>query len=782
MADALAHMAASLPLRMPFTDLPWYLLQFACLIGIAGALAVMTALLGRDRSTRGMAWFSVFSVMAMGILIVDFGVYAGAPWGPNGFGCRLQGIFAVALVSVYLQYQRAICARPLPGAQALLILNVLFIIPAVALPGSLWFAHLPDWIPWAGPHGEQLHRYDNLTPASLWYPLWAAAACSTAVWGIVSAWRTGTTMVLTALLTANSLMILSIIHDFLVDREHWNTIYTTDYVLLVAFVGQALVLMVDERRMALGVRRRESYYRTVVQSVPDGVLILDGSVISEANPQAVALLGAAREQVIGRTIADFLSAEGPPQSQPGRARATTTGTTYQQLLEQSHPGQPQRTRVRMQRLTGEVIVIDLSLCAFTLDHVRSSAVILHDVTQQIRMEEQLRQGQKMEAIGQLAGGVAHDFNNMLTGILASGELLRKKVQDERHLRLIDTIISAGERAATLTQKLVGFARRHDVAMQPVAIHAEIELAVDLLLRTIDRRIIIEKHLDAASCLVVGNAADIQNAFLNLFINARDAMPGGGRLTISTSITVLSQEMISALSVHWPLEPGPYIQTTVVDTGTGMDETVMRRAFEPFFTTKKVGHGTGLGLAGVYGMVREHHGSVQVFSTPGKGTRFVFLLPLLTTAQPPAVHAGSGSEGLVAGQPAVLLYGEDILLRDSVAEMLSSLGCRVLTASSEAEALTQLDRPPAAIDLVILDQYLSGAGVAELCRTIHRNAPQQRMVIMTNYSGDKSLVPTRADGHIATLIKPFTRRDLAMVVSASVQAGPRPGPGALPASS
>ncbi|NEP83815.1 MAG: hypothetical protein F6K39_40230, partial [Okeania sp. SIO3B3] len=267
----------------------------------------------------------------------------------------------------------------------------------------------------------------------------------------------------------------------------------------------------------------------------------------------------------------------------------------------------------------------------------------YDITEKKRMETQLVQGQKMQAVGQLVGGIAHDFNNLLCGILGYAEVLTEKLKgNPRELKYAKTIFRTAKRATTLTGQLLSFSHNKDYVLEPMDVHDCINETVRLLVRSIDKRIIIRRDLNAGESVIIGDTTQLQNAFLNLGINARDAMPEGGLLVISTELVQLGVE--GRRFGREQLPPGEYIQIQFTDNGVGMDEETAAKIFDPFFTTKEIGEGTGLGLAAVYGTIQKHMGGISVSSQAGTGSDFRILLPLEREA---AIENGDFDDDLTA---------------------------------------------------------------------------------------------------------------------------------------
>lgn len=377
-----------------------------------------------------------------------------------------------------------------------------------------------------------------------------------------------------------------------------------------------------------------------------------------------------------------------------------------------------------------------------------------DVTDSRLTETQLRQAQKMEAVGQLTGGLAHDFNNLLGVMIGHAELLRDALgADQEKARLVAPILQAGERGATLTRQLLAFSRRQVLDPASLDLAGAVRRMLPLLRTTLGPNVVIETDLDPAAWPALVDAAQLESAVLNLALNARDAMPGGGRLHIGLANQRLTRRAAGAAGPG----PGEYVALTLADDGVGMDTAVQERAFEPFFTTKDSGQGTGLGLSMVFGFARQSGGQVDLDSERGRGTRVTLLLP----RAPQAASASRGDDGEVPrgrGETVLVLDDESGMLT-LVSDLLGSLGYRVLTAQHEAGLLAHLEAGEP-LDLILSDVLLAGPRKGpEVVAAVLEQRPDLAVVYMSGFPAGA------ADGsmpgsHVPLLRKPFTRRDLA----------------------
>ena len=378
-----------------------------------------------------------------------------------------------------------------------------------------------------------------------------------------------------------------------------------------------------------------------------------------------------------------------------------------------------------------------------------------------QLEEQLMQSQKLESLGQLAGGIAHDFNNMLGAITGYANMIRRRIDDsDEHVKeYAGIIIQAAKRASDLTGKLLAFARKGKYQVVVVNVHDTIQEVIKLLVHTIDKRITIKQHLTAAPPTVLGDRTQLQNVILNLGVNARDAMPKGGELSFGTDVTTVSERH---LYKHPDLTAaGKYLVLSVTDTGTGMDEETKTRIFEPFFTTKEKGHGTGLGLASVYGTVKNHQGAIEVTTKLKKGTRFEVYLPLEEVEEEEQVR---DEQQLQKGSGTIMVVDDEKLIRDMAAEMLKHLGYDVVVCKDGMEAVEYYRNNGKKVDLMIVDMIMPRMGGADCVTEIHKLNPEARIIISTGYSLVRDTQKIMAKGVDAFIQKPFEERELSELIA------------------
>jgi signal transduction histidine kinase/CheY-like chemotaxis protein len=378
-----------------------------------------------------------------------------------------------------------------------------------------------------------------------------------------------------------------------------------------------------------------------------------------------------------------------------------------------------------------------------------------------RLETQLRQAQKMEAVGQLAGGIAHDFNNILTSIggnveLALGQLQARGAADHRPLEELREVERSLARAAGLTRQLLAFGRRQVARPESLDLNQTVTAMEPMLRRLISESIVLQVIRGADLQCVRADANQVEQVVMNLVVNARDALPGGGTLTIETANVTLDADYVAQ---HGDVLPGPYVLLSVSDTGCGMDARTLERAFEPFFTTKPVGQGTGLGLATVYGIVKQSGGHVAAYSAPGHGSTFRVYLPAVDAPAVPQPAAAPQCEPAPTGVETVLVCEDDGVVRDLASRFLRSAGYTVLAAANGAEALRIAAANGRAVDLLVTDVVMPDMNGRQLADTLTAAMPNLAVLFVSGYTGSVIACHGVLDPGVEFLEKPFTRREL-----------------------
>ncbi len=382
--------------------------------------------------------------------------------------------------------------------------------------------------------------------------------------------------------------------------------------------------------------------------------------------------------------------------------------------------------------------------------------IKEDITEKKKLEEQLRQSQKMEAVGQLAGGIAHDFNNILMAIIGYGGILQMKMREDDPLRPnVDMLLSAAERATTLTQSLLAFSRKQMIHLQTVNLNEIIQKFGKLLARIIGEDIEIQTVCREDPLPVSVDRGQIEQVLMNLATNARDAMRHGGRLAIVTETTEINGE---SSAIHGSAPPGKYAVCSVTDSGLGMDEGTIEKIFEPFFTTKEIGRGTGLGLAVVYGIVNQHGGHIEVRSAPGAGTTFNIYLPLHRGGSLPE-KAKTQLPTPQTGIETILLAEDESEIRKLIRGVLSDFGYTVIEAVDGEDALVKFKENRERIKLLLLDLVMPKRSGKEVYDEIKRSGIVPRTIFISGYPRDVVQRDGKVDGECELLMKPVAPQDL-----------------------
>jgi two-component system, cell cycle sensor histidine kinase and response regulator CckA len=472
------------------------------------------------------------------------------------------------------------------------------------------------------------------------------------------------------------------------------------------------------------------------------VFDLETQQFLEANKAAVFLYGYGRTAFRRLRVADILGQE--------EARRLAK--------EVSASGMP-ASLWRHRTKAGRLIEVETAVHEIPYDGGKAGLAVLMDVTDRRRLEEQLRQAQKMEAVGMLAGGVAHDFNNLLTIITGYGQLMLNNLSDsDPNRHSAEQIVKAGERAAALTKQLLAFSRRQVLQPKVLDLNMLVKTLSTMLQRLIgediDLRLVLRTDLGRVSA----DPGQLEQVLMNLVVNARDAMPQGGTLTVETANANVGPNQVMA---HFAAKPGPCVMLAVSDTGHGMDEGTRARLFEPFFTTKMPGKGTGLGLSTVFGIIKQSGGGLDVTSEPGKGTTVRVYLPSID--QPVADEVEVVKRVAAPGTETILLVEDDEMVRTLVRETLQRDGYKLLDAAEPMAARHIAEKYKGAIQLLITDVVMPKISGNELARQIVGQRPETKVLYMSGYT-DTAIVKSGLEQKtIAFLQKPFTPAMLAQKV-------------------
>jgi two-component system, cell cycle sensor histidine kinase and response regulator CckA len=526
----------------------------------------------------------------------------------------------------------------------------------------------------------------------------------------------------------------------------------TSHELVFAGRRAELVLandVTERKRVERELRQSEERYRDLVENAHDLIYTqdLEGNYTS-INSAVERVTGYTREEALGMNVKHVAAPEYLEKARRMIAQklAGESVTAYE---------------VEIIAKDGRRVRVELNTSLIIQDGVVVGVQgIARDVTERKELEEQLRQAQKMEAVGKLAGGVAHDFNNLLTVINGYSDLLAKRLRAEDPLRLnVEEIKKAGERATSLTRQLLAFSRKQVLQPKVIDLNEVVRETEKMLRRLIGEDVELRASLGPWLGSVKADPGQMEQVLMNLAVNARDAMPHGGKLTISTENVYLDEEYAAH---HVSVAPGRYVMLAVSDTGSGMDEETRARVFEPFFTTKEAGKGTGLGLSTVYGIVKQSGGYVWVYSEVGRGTTFKIYLPRVDAGAQLYSQTPSHARKL-GGTETVLLAEDDELVRNMTRVILSDHGYKVLAEANGVAALSLFERTEEPIHLLLTDVVMPGMSGRELADRLTRLRPEMKVLFMSGYTEDAIVHHGVLDEGVNFIQKPFTPDDLARKV-------------------
>jgi PAS domain S-box-containing protein len=527
----------------------------------------------------------------------------------------------------------------------------------------------------------------------------------------------------------------------------------------------ALKLNLDElKQRGQALLDSEERFRLLAENVVDTIWILDpeNRRVIYVSPSVESIIGYAPEEMTGLRIEKIL----PPESK----KLSKEFLAHELERCKKDPTRFSRGELEVYHQNGSTVWVETTARVLYINWLSSYGIIgvTRDISERKASElerrtlqDQLLQSQKMKAIGTLAGGIAHDFNNSLQAILGYTQILIfEKEETDPDLKLLRQIEKSAKRSSELTKQLLTFSRKMESRLRPLDLNQEVKQLEQMLERTIPKMIAIETQLSDNLKIINGDPVQIEQIIMNICINARDAMPDGGKLTIACRNTVLDQTYCNA---HVGASPGEFVQLTISDTGDGIDPQTLEHIFEPFFTTKSAGEGTGLGLAMVYGIIKNHNGYVTCDSVPGRGTTFNVYFPIIRDTELRSTDRYNRKRGPATGWETVLLVDDEDYLLELGNHLLTRFGYNVLTAPDGETAIQIYREHKQQIDLIILDLIMPGIGGKNCLDQILAMDPSARVIIASGYSVDDATrveLERKAKGYIK---KPFEYTEILNMV-------------------
>ncbi|MBN2657967.1 MAG: response regulator [Spirochaetales bacterium] len=482
----------------------------------------------------------------------------------------------------------------------------------------------------------------------------------------------------------------------------------------------------------------ELKYRILVDAVFDVILVTENGVIVEANSRAVEKSGYSYEEIINRRALDFVE------------------TDDVSILSDPEDRDWRNVEGRVRTASGELRTVIINSRTAELKGRKVVISSIRDITDSRLLEDKLRQSEKMSAIGQLAGGIAHDFNNQLSPIIGYADMLCHQLENPQYRKFASNILHSALRSADLTKKLLSFARKGQVMLEPVDINEKLKLVLRDIEGLIPESIAVKKDFHSICKIVKGDPNQLEQAFRNLILNGVEAMPEGGTLTVQT--LCLEFDSKDDLVVFNHLEPGHFVRIRIADTGWGIPAELKKHIFEPFFTTKDVGQGTGMGLASTYGAVVEHDGYITFSSEEGAGTEFSVYLPL--DRESGFKHdLKEKSEEAAVRKSTILIVDDETMLRNMLEDILVSDNHSIISCGSGEEALDLYRKEGDRIDIVILDMVMPGLDGYETLSRLKSLSPSVKVLISSGYNMKKEFRKLKAAGALGFLKKPYKMNEL-----------------------
>ena len=707
-------------------------------------------LISLRRLKQGSREHLLFSLLCFSVSLYDIfsaGLYSASSPEAGAFWQRFQIVAMVLSGSFFLWF-----ARDYTGLSSLRLPWLLTAIYGGVLLLGLWgpggfdlLQSFPAVKHVRLPGGLLIHYHEMASgPAADILGIFGVIIFSYASCGCFRMFRQGEKRRAIPLFYTIVFLFLAVFNDSMVSSGIYRSFYLFEYaylgmvLLMTYFLSDDLLRAIETREV---LKQTEAGFQTLLQHSLQGIAVVENKRIALANVQMCAFLGYTAAEITAMPN-EQLRAMIHPEDRP-------------RILEELMAGQ-RHFEFRLIRKDGRTCWLEVFYGPIPYRGKPCMMGLAMDVTERKFLEAQLRQAQKMEAIGRLAGGIAHDFNNLLTGILGHTSLGLMDLSSQHPLREnLQQIEKAATSAASLTRQLLTFSRKQIIEPQVVDLNVLIKDLHKMLGRLIGEDIELQSRTQKAPARILVDPSLTEQVLINLAVNARDAMPEGGKLTIETAEVVFDEEYCQR---HTEAKPGLHIMLAVSDTGVGMDTKVKEHLFEPFFTTKEKGKGTGLGLAMVYGAVKQHRGSIEVYSEVGQGTTFKIYFPRTSETDEDAVTP-KVLEKPSGGNETILLVEDDSVVRNSAVRSLTRLGYVVLECANGEEALTVADRYESEIHLLLTDVIMPGMNGRTLARSLEEMRPNMKVLYTSGYTDNVIAHHGVLEEGLQFLSKPYTPQTL-----------------------
>ncbi len=528
-------------------------------------------------------------------------------------------------------------------------------------------------------------------------------------------------------------------------KIYWPWLALSGFLIMVVYAARSYLYARNINKHRNKLNNLQNYLYNIINSMPSVIISVDSNgIIKQWNVQAEKIFNCSFADAIGSNASELITIKSPIIDK------LSENIIYNDVFSD----------VEVESVIGdETRYFDITLFPLKEGDSQGAVIRIDDVSKKVEIDKTLKQSRKMEAVGQLAGGIAHDFKNMLGAILSASQLFQYRMsKEDPNFKYVEIIESASEQASDLISRLLDFSRRSSISAK-IELHSAIENSIKLLKHSLQKNILIETDFQAEEDTVFGDFSQLQNVFLNLGINAGHAMPSGGHLAFKTRIVELTQEFCEQSS--YAIEPGKFFLVEVSDTGSGIPNKIIKEIFDPFFTTKDPGKGTGLGLSSVKSILEQHHGAINVYSELGKGSVFHLYFPLV---EPEKIASKDIKTQWITGSGTILVIEDEPMIRKMTTSILSELGYNTITAVDGIDGVIQYEKNASSIDLVLLDLVMPKASGHECFTHLKYINPNVKVIVLTGFLQQQYLDELIKAGVCGYISKPYRIEDLSQLIN------------------